>query len=429
MNYRCIILSSSLFVFLAVFCCFLPSTCALEWLVLVRAHPSATYIDESALLNPSSFSMPSGTTVHTVTPIHSQAVLWHLSGGSHWAPMETASLLVASTTALNKTIRAISGAAGNWGLDRIDQRALPLDGDYSPSNGATGAGVHAYIVDTGISPNSASEFGSRVSWDFTAISDSAGYYDCAGHGTHVAGIIGSKTYGVAPQVWLHSYRVMDCSGSGTLVSLAFSLSVLCASLQQPAVINLSLSYDGDDVLIDALLQELLNMGSVVISAAAGNNNEPVCTQPAAAPITGMLSVGATTAADWPATYSNYGSCVSLYAPGTNILSTWLSGGTAVLSGTSMATAYVTGAAALVFQLNPGTTSAQSILINATTHDVLSGLPDDMYNRLLYVGSLPVSASPPPPSTVTTPPAPMSSAESRSAVYFTVVVGVVFAFVC
>jgi subtilisin family serine protease len=239
-----------------------------------------------------------------------------------------------------------------WGLDRIDQSDLPLNSQYR--YGKTGSGVHAYIIDTGIS-TSHSDFGGRASGSFTSISDGNGTNDCNGHGTHVAGTVGSATYGVAKGVTLHGVRVLGCDGSGTTAGVISGVEWVTANHVKPAVANMSLG-GGLSTSLNTAVSNSITAG-VVYAVAAGNNGADACSYSPASAST-ALTVGATSSADAKASWSNYGSCLDLFAPGVSILSTSSSGGTTTMSGTSMASPHVAGAAALYLEGSPSATPAQ-----------------------------------------------------------------------
>ena len=267
-----------------------------------------------------------------------------------------------------------------WGLDRIDQRTRPLSGSYTYPR--AGAGVTAYVIDTGIDPGP--DFEDGLALGMTTVVDTNGTQDCNGHGSHVAGTIGGQIYGVAKEVTLVPVRVLDCTGSGPLSGVIAGLDWVAAHHQagRPAVANLSLGTAASSSL-DAAVSRVLADG-VTVAVAAGNSGVNACsTSPAR--VAGALTVGATDRTDRRASFSNHGSCLDLFAPGVDITSDWLDGRTATISGTSMATPHVAGAAALLLQRNPGwspATVAGRVVALATTGRVTSpgtGSP----NRLLY----------------------------------------------
>jgi len=268
-----------------------------------------------------------------------------------------------------------------WGLDRIDQGALPLSRTYTYT--ATGAGVHAYIIDTGIWTLHG-EFGGRATNVFDAYHATG--EDCNGHGTHVAGTIGAATYGVAKGVSLHGVRVLSCAGIGLNSDVLAGVDWVSANHVNPAVANMSLG-GGKSAALDQAVNNLWNSG-VFLAVAAGNDNVDACTQsPAGAP--SVFTVAASEKTDAKASYSNWGTCVELYAPGSAIKSTYLGGTTMSLSGTSMATPHVVGVAALYkasFGDQPSATVSNWIITNSTA-GVITGNGNGTPNRLLFKGTL------------------------------------------
>ena len=274
-----------------------------------------------------------------------------------------------------------SGAT--WGLDRIDQRNLPLSGTYTDN--VSGSGVDAYIIDTGIL-SSHTEFSGRMATGYTSVTDGRGTEDCNGHGTHVAGTVGGATYGVAKSVTLIPVRVLNCAGSGSWSGVIAGMDWVVShhAVGKAAVANMSLG-GGASNTVDAAVQRMITDG-VVVAVAAGNDNRDACNfSPARAP--GALTVGATTSTDARASYSNFGKCLDLFAPGSGITSAWHTSTMALntISGTSMASPHVAGVAALILQETPGasvSTVNSTVTGRATLNKVTSagrGSP----NRLLY----------------------------------------------
>ena len=285
-----------------------------------------------------------------------------------------------------------------WSLDRIDQRALPLDSSYSYAG--TGAGVTAYVIDSGIRTTH-TQFGGRASTGLDAVGDGETSGDCDGHGTHVAGTVGGGDVGVAKGVTLVAVRVLDCEGSGWTSSVIDGVDWVTAQPARPAVANMSLG-GGTSSALDAAVARSIAAG-ITYAVAAGNESQDACGgSPARAPA--ALTVGASTTADAQASYSNHGSCLDLYAPGSGVGSAGISSDTATvtMSGTSMATPHVAGVAALYLQQHPAATPAQVVqaLLSRSTTAALSGLASGSPNRLLYAPE-PEAGS---PTTPTTPPA-------------------------
>ncbi len=272
-----------------------------------------------------------------------------------------------------------------WGLDRVDQRDLPLNQTYNYDT--TASGVHAYVIDTGLL-STHSQFSNRVGNGWSAISDGRGTGDCNGHGTHVAGTVGGSTYGVAKGVTIHPVRVLGCDGTGSFSGIVDGIDWVASNHTKPAVANMSLGGDANQATDDAVAR-LVNAGVTVV-VAAGNAGQNACNySPARASV--AITVGASDSQDRRSLYtspqaSNYGSCVDLFAPGSNIVSAGISSttATATMGGTSMASPPVAGAAALYLANNPSATPSQvtQAILNNTTPNKISdtvGSP----NKLLY----------------------------------------------
>ncbi|MFL5619061.1 MAG: S8 family serine peptidase [Gemmatimonadaceae bacterium] len=303
--------------------------------------------------------------------------------------------------------RQVSLASAPWGLDRIDQATLPLDGAFNvPATG--GSGVNVYILDSGIRATH-TQFGGRVVADFSAINDGYGPLGCspggAWHGTHVAGIVGGSTWGVAKAVNLHSVRVTDCGGSTSTSALIAGVEWVTANRVLPAVANMSLSSLVSSALNTAVINSMSAGVTYVVSAA--NTASDACNySPASVP--GALTVGAIGGMDVLSTYSNVGGCVDLYAPGDQIYSATDTDDSAFIlgTGTSQASAFAAGAAALYLQANPSATPAQvtQALTSAATTGVITGLPAGTANRLLRVNGTSGGTTVPPAPTNTAPTA-------------------------
>jgi hypothetical protein len=290
-----------------------------------------------------------------------------------------------------------------WGLDRIDQRNLPLDGNYTFN--ATGSGVKAYIIDTGIRATH-TQLAGRVISGFTAINDGLGTNDGNGHGTHVSGTVGGSTYGVAKNVTLVAVRVLDSSGSGSNAGVIAGVDFVTSDHQagQPAVANMSLG-GGISTALDTAVTNSINDG-VTYAIAAGNSNVDACsTSPAR--VASAITVGATTITDARASFSNFGTCLDVFAPGNNITSSWNTSDTATntISGTSMASPHVAGVAALFLETNPSASPATvtAAIVNNATLNVVTSPGAGSPNRLLF--SLLTGAPPPTPTPTPTPTPP------------------------
>ncbi|MFI5763847.1 S8 family peptidase [Streptomyces sp. NPDC051563] len=282
----------------------------------------------------------------------------------------------------------------SWGLDRIDQTALPLNQSYTYPDKA-GEGVTAYIIDTGVRKTH-QDLGGRASDGFDAIDNDNTAQDGHGHGTHVAGTVAGTTYGVAKKAKIVGVRVLDNNGSGTTAQVVAGIDWVTRNAVKPAVANMSLG-GGADSALDTAVRNSIASG-ITYGVAAGNESTNANTK-SPARVTEAITVGATTNTDAKASYSNYGAVLDLFAPGSNITSSWGTGDTATntISGTSMATPHVVGAAALYLAANPAATPAQvsTALVNAATPNVVTSPGTGSPNRLLNIGT---STTPPNPGT-------------------------------
>jgi aqualysin 1 len=271
-----------------------------------------------------------------------------------------------------------------WGLDRIGQRNLPLNQTYSYTT--NGTGVNVYIIDTGIR-RTHQQFAGRAFVGFDAIGDGQNTNDCNGHGTHVSGTVGGSTFGVAKNVHLFAVRVLNCNGSGTTSGVIAGVDWVTTNHISPAVANMSLGGGASTALDNAVINSI-NSG-VTYAIAAGNSNTNAANS-SPARVGAAITVGATTMSDARSSFSNFGSVVDIFAPGSSILSSFNTSdtATATLSGTSMATPHVAGVAARVLQGNPGFTPAQvrNDIVNTATLNHLSGIPAGTANRLLFRSS-------------------------------------------
>jgi subtilisin family serine protease len=273
----------------------------------------------------------------------------------------------------------------SWGLDRVDQRALPLNAAYTYPNGA--AGVHAYVIDTGVRTTHA-DFGGRAVSGFDAV-DGGPADDCEGHGTHVAGTIAGTAHGVAKQAKVVAVRVLDCAGSGTTETVLAGVDWVTIHAERPAVANMSLGGRPDRVLDDAVRRSVASGITYALSAGNGFAGEPrdACEQ-SPARVAEALTVSATDRADARAPWANYGACVDLFAPGVSITSAHGSGDSATetLSGTSMSAPHVAGAAAVYLQTHPYAMPAEvgDALVASATPDVVQNPLAGTPNRLLYL---------------------------------------------
>lgn len=346
------------------------------------------------------FSIPFVSAQSTLTAQSLREKL--MSSGSFSQLEDDKELILQEATSIDETgataVQTMAVGGSLWGLDRIDQRALPLNGSYEYDT--YGSGVVAYVMDTGINL-SHTEFAGRIAAGFDGISDGNGTNDCSGHGTHVAGTLGGTNYGVAKSATLVPVRVLNCSGqegSSSLLIRGLSWVATHHPAGQPAVLNMSLVMYASDAIDNAVRQVIAD--GVVVVAASGNSGtingagNSCLWSPARVPE--VITVNASTIADDDASFSNYGSCSDLYAPGQSIFSASIgsSSATRTLSGTSMATPHVAGVVARLLSVNPSMTPAQIHSLIVSTASVvdfgLSQLGDP--NRLLYADAVASNAN-------------------------------------
>jgi len=291
-----------------------------------------------------------------------------------------------------------SGA--EWGLDRLDQSALPLNRSYTYPN--TAANVTAYILDTGVRLTH-SEIAGRASSGYDFVDKDSDASDCQGHGTHVAGTVAGKTYGVAKAAKIVSVRVLGCDGSGSYSGIIAGVDWVTKNAKKPAVVNMSLGGTTSTAL-DAAVKKSIAAG-VTYAVAAGNENKDACSV-SPARTAEAITVGATDSADRRASFSNYGACLDIYAPGVGILSSTKTSNTSTgkMSGTSMATPHVAGAIALYLSANPAATPAQvrDAFVGGAVSNKVSD-PKGAPNKLLNIGFVGTATAPAPTTPAPTTP--------------------------
>ncbi|MGW3327061.1 S8 family peptidase [Streptomyces virginiae] len=278
---------------------------------------------------------------------------------------------------------ATRSPAHSWGLDRIDQRFLPLDDNFSAHG--SGQGVTAYVVDSGID-FAHPDFDGRAVRGFDAIGDGRMGADCNGHGTHVAGTVGGSTFGVARKATLVSVRVLGCDGRGAWSGIIAGFDWVARNARQPAVLNASLGGDRSTAVNNAVTA--VSDRGVLPVIAAGNDNRDAC-QVSPASAARVVTVGATNRFDEETDFSNWGECLDIYAPGQDITSAKLGGGSVALNGTSMAAPHVAGVVALYKAEHPNALPAEihNFLSDKSTKDIIENLSDNSPNQLLFTNGL------------------------------------------
>ena len=297
-----------------------------------------------------------------------------------------------------------------WNLDRVDQRSLPLNTTFDYTG--TGAGAHVYIVDSGIRVTH-QEFGGRASVSLDLVGDGQNGNDCMGHGTHVAGTAVGATYGVAKNAFVHAVRVLNCSGQGQISNMVAAVDWITANRINPAVVNISITAAGSVPSLETAVTNSVASG-VVFTISAGNSAYDACAySPGRTPA--AITVGATMEGDDRASFSNFGQCVDIFAPGWQILSAGIADDTAprVMNGTSMAAPLVAGVAAVYRGANPSAapSTVTQVLVNASTTGVVTNIDGTSPNKLLYswLGSAPPpTPTPSPTATPTATPIPSPS---------------------
>ncbi len=360
----------------------------------------ATAIPGSYLVVLKDHRAPVRDTAQRLAPGKVRSVWEHALRGFSVTASESEALRIAADPAVafveqNHTVQVLDTQPNppSWGLDRIDQQNLPLDASYTYPN--TASNVHAYVIDTGIRITH-TNFGGRASHGFDFIDNDAIADDCHGHGTHVAGTVGGSTFGVAKGVALVGVRVLNCAGSGSFEQVISGVNWVTANAIKPAVANMSLGGAGTNATLEAAVTSSINSG-VVYALAAGNSGSDACNfTPARTPA--AITVGATDINDNRASFSNFGTCLDLFGPGVSITSAWITNDSATntISGTSMASPHVAGAAALILGANPGFTAQQvrDAMVAAATPSKVVNPGTGSPNLLLFVG-----AGGPPPTCV------------------------------
>ena len=353
------------------------------------SNGGATILGYIATSSPSGASCTSSAT-NTSTPIATSCIVSGLTNGVEYTftvtarnSVGTSPASLASNAVTPAAVTLPSEVAKSWGLDRADQRALPLDGQITRAG--SGSGVNVYVVDTGVLPSHA-EFGTRVQSGYSAINDGRGTVDCHGHGSHVAGTIAGATYGFATAAAIIPVRVLDCSGSGSNSGVIAGINWIINhhTAGVPAVANMSLGGGYDAGINDAVTRAVAD--GITFVVAAGNESTDACTKsPASTPA--AITVGATARDDSRAYYSNAGACVDIFAAGSTITSVGISSNTATttMSGTSMASPHVAGVAALVLGNSRSLTPAQvaSVISTDATPGIVTGLTSSTANTFLF----------------------------------------------
>jgi subtilisin family serine protease len=272
----------------------------------------------------------------------------------------------------------------SYGIDRVDQRNLPLSASYTFNT--TASNVNAYVIDTGIRVTHQT-FGGRATFDANFVGDGINT-DCNGHGTHVSGTIGGSQFGIAKGIHLHAVKVLDCNGSGSITGVINGVNFVAQRAVHPAVANMSLG-GGASTALDNAVRNAISSG-VTFAVAAGNSNANACNS-SPSRVTQALVVNASDRNDARASFSNFGTCTDLYAPGVAITSAWMTSDTATntISGTSMATPHVAGVAALFLATHPTASAAtvEASINNTATTNHITGNPANTPNRLLFTNGM------------------------------------------